>query len=321
VLGPFAELGDFEEVDERGTTAFAFRRGRRWFVWIDGRESGPFEGFPYGPPTRRKRAAPRIRLLADGRPVVLSGAGKHFALHVGDEEQLLRYDTANVAVAGSTILLECGREPTSVIRDGALLVEVDTVRTIRNAIAPGGGRVGFAFNHDSFAGFYLEGERSEGFGYTDGPWWSDDGAHIAWGRGEEEPTFVVDGEPYPQPHAIDWEQGTDFGFGSDGRFHAILHDPDADQRFLSAGTELHGPFDKLITSHASRAAILTSKSGEPAFVRRTGEEIVLRARDREQGPLKPGPYVDWTLNARDEIILACASGEGREVRVETFAFR
>jgi hypothetical protein len=319
VLGPFAEVGD-QKVDERGTIAFAFRRGRRWFVWIDGRESGPFEGFPYGPPQHRKRAAPRFGRLADGRPVVLCGAGKHFALHVGEEEQLLRHDTANVAVGGSTILLECGRDPTSVIRDGVVLATVDTVRTIRNTIAPGGGHVGFAFDHDSFAGFYLEGERSEGFGYTDGPWWSDDGAHVAWGRGEEEPTFVVDGEPHAQPHAIDWEQGGDFGFGPDGRFHAVLRDPDADQRFLSADKELHGPFDELITSRASRAAISTSENGELAFVRRTGDELVLRARGRERGPLVRGRYFDWTLNGRDEIVVACASGEGREVRVETFAF-
>jgi hypothetical protein len=184
-LGPFAEVGDLGILDESGAIAFAFRRGRSWFAWIDGRETGPYEGLVFGI-KRKKRGPPRIRRLADGRPVVLGGAGKHFALHVDKETEILRCSRVSVEVCASRVILECGRDPTTVLLDGKVLAEVETVRSIRNALGPGGKRVGFAFDQASFAGFYLDGKRSDGFGYTDGPWWSDDGTHPdepRWGAG------------------------------------------------------------------------------------------------------------------------------------------
>jgi hypothetical protein len=317
-LGPFAEVGDLGILDESGAIAFAFRRGRSWFAWIEGRETGPYEGLVYGVKPK-KRGPPRIRRLADGRPVVLGGAGTHFALHVGKETEILRCSRANVEVCGLRVIIECGRDPTTVLLDGKVLAEVETVRSIRSALGPGAKRVGFAFDQASFAGFYLDGKRFDGFGYTDGPWWSDDGAHVAWGQGDEEPAFVVDDEGHPQPHRIDWGRGDDFGFGPDGRFHAVLMDEERGAPVVVAGKERHGPFEALLGSGAHKKSILTSRDGELAFAYRAGDgDVFLRARGREHR-VQASRRLDWILTPRDRIVAAFVTPNGREVRVEEVA--
>ncbi len=112
----------------------------------------------------------------------------------------------------------------------------DLVTTIKG-FSPDGRRFGFGFEEGKRHGFWIDGVRHDGFLYTDGPYWSADGRHVAWGaRTSNGPSCVfVDGVMHPLEAEIVWEEGSEFTFAPDGRFCLVLLDRKRDVNLIRVG--------------------------------------------------------------------------------------
>ncbi|GEM_PF-5023251 len=267
-LGPFedVELGPDCFGRPGARLMFTFTRGGASWVWIEGEELGPYAGVEAprwlgGTPTFVVRTAAARHLWVAGRMLgpfelvwsvlladdgslgvcCLDGGG-HVVLH-GERRYgpFARRPGLALGAGGRLAIEHEVEEETQVeLGDGQVVGRFGRVRSLESCFSPDGRRLAFAYDQGDFAGFYLDGERRERWGYTDGPWWSSDGTHVAWGADAESGLLVVDGVEQALPRCIDWESGSSFRFAPGGEFCFTLDA--AGEQVLRIGSREFGPF-------------------------------------------------------------------------------
>ncbi|MBX7192712.1 MAG: hypothetical protein K1X94_11670 [Sandaracinaceae bacterium] len=250
---------------------------------------------------------PRVALGADGSLVLA-------IVHT-------RSDTEIRLVTSPKLLStrEAGPSPRETrLGDGTTIARVSAVRSLDRATGPSGRRLAFAYDQGGFAGFYADGVRREGLGYSDGPWWSDDGAHLLWAAerarddGTSEAFAVLDGAEHVLPHAIDWEQGSSVRVTARAEVCLFGLDRAHDTHWVHLGAKSFGPFSSALEDGARREryerVAFSADGARVAFQRAEGEHAWVHLDDEVLGPL-PRPCVH-TLLADGTLVVASLARSG-----------
>jgi hypothetical protein len=321
-------LGPFEDAKLRSDCfstvgfrlMFPFTRGGATWVWLDGEELGPYAGVEaprwlgQTPAFVVRSEAGRqlwiegntlgpfgvvwsVELAEDGvLGVSFQQGDAHFLVH-GDRRYgpFERRPNFALGVGGRLAIERTVEDQVQVeLGDGQVVGRFSGLRSLERCFSPDGRRLGFAYDQDDLCGFFLDGERREGLGYTDGPWWSPDGVHVAWGAESESGLLVVDRHEEALARRIDWESGASFRFAPSGDFCFTL-DADGEQ-VLRIGQREFGPF---ALGDSARRAIyekvaFSADGAHFAFLYEEQSATYVRHDERVLGPF--GGRTSFTLS-------------------------
>lgn len=347
-LGPFDDVSlgsDCFSTDGQHFT-FAFEREGSWWVWVDGRELGPYT-------TARKPAL-------YGRTLVFAAyRDPRYTMWIGDQEYDVHEGAFSPQVAadggfafgftkgtdyfiqhGLTVLGPFGKRPnfqigcsgriaiehpvagkTCVELDGEIVWEVATghVVSLEACFSPDAKRFGFAYQDGRYAGFYVDGVRRDALGYADGPWWSPDSKHLAWGADDDRRFIVIDGRESELASRIDFEEGASFRFAPDGRFCFIMRDDTSGKQLLCIGDEQFGPLNIECSARRSQweQVAFSADGAHFAFMYRHDEERRTTVR-RDQQTF--GPFdvrVEFSMSSDGLLTIATFDPNSLEARLET----
>ncbi len=306
-LGPFEDVKIWPDCfgSPGDRLLFTFTRGGASWVWIDGEELGPYAGVEAPrwlgrTPAFIVRTAAARHLWLAGRMlgpfelvwsvqladdcalgVCYQDGDGHHVLHGERRYGPFAQRPGFALGAGGRLAIEheVDGETQVELGDGQVVGRFGRLRSLDSSFSPDGRRLAFAYDQGDFAGFYLDGVRRECWGYTDGPWWSPDGAHVAWGADAESGLLVVDGVEQLLPRRIDWESGSSFRFAAGGEFCFTL-DAEGEQ-VLRIGQREFGPFalgdsarrathEKVaFSADGAQFAFMYSEQGGATYVRRS----------------------------------------------------
>lgn len=329
-FGPFEDvkLGSDCFSSPGARLMFVFTRGGASWVWIEGEELGPFPAVEAprwhgrtpsfvvrSDAGRHLRVGERtlgpfevvgfVRLAEDGTLAVgLQEGGADFVLHgerrYGPFQGRVDYELGAGGRLAIERSLESGVEVA--LGDGREVGRFTRVRSLRSCFSPDGRRLGFAYDHGEHSGFFLDGERRENLGYTDGPWWSPDGGHVAWGADTERGLLVVDGAEQELPLRLDWELGSSFRFAPSGEFCFMLA-ADGEQ-VLRIGPREFGPFELGESARQARdeRVAFSADGAHFAFLYQDRGGTFVRHDARLHGPY--GSRTTFTLSPAGTLYVA-----------------
>ena len=345
-LGPFDDVSlgsDCFSTDGQHFT-FAFERAGSWWVWFDGRELGPYS-------TARKPALYGTTLVfpafRDQRHTIWIGDQEYdcehaFSPRVATDgcfafgftkggEDFIQHGLVVLGPFGDRLNFQIGRSGRIAIEhqvDGKTCVELDGMRvwevsaghvvSLEPCFSPDAKRFGFAYQDGRYAGFYVDGVRRDDLGYADGPWWSHDSQHLAWGADDDRGLIVINGQERELASRIDFEQGSSFRFAPDGRFCFVTRDDTSGKQILCIGDEQFGPFS--IECSARRSAYeqvaFSADGAHFAFMIRAEERRVIVQRDHQKfGPFGSGSQ--FSMNSDGLLNIATFDPISLEVQLET----
>lgn len=332
--------------DADGVLAFAHRREETWWVECEG-------GAPIGPllevhglawrgdmlvVVARDAQGPRVWI--DGiahactteRPSVHVAHGA-FALvdgtsvqHVWQGERrtlgpFARRPAVALAAGGRLVLAIVHDRDDTEVRwaDGTPITRARQLRTLDGATGPRGDRLAFAYDRSALAGFYADGVHHDGFGYTEGPWWSAQGtSHLLWGgeRGSSSEAFsVLDGRATDHPHALDWELGSSVRVTPRGEACVFGLDREHDAHWVHIGSRSYGPFPTALepsARHEHHELVAFSADGaHHVFHRGEADCAMVHVDDGVIGPL-PRPTT-FTLTPAGRLVIASLEPSGTVV--------
>jgi hypothetical protein len=203
------------------------------------------------------------------------------------------------------------------LADGTTITRVGQVRSLENATGPRGDRLAFGYDRKGFAGFYADGAHHDGFGYSDGPWWSVGGT-LLWGgeRGTSREAFsVLEGQVTDYPHALDWELGSSVRVTSHGEACVFGLDRERDRHWLHVGARSFGPYPSAPVASARHERFelvaFTADDAHLVFQRGEGERAFIHVDDSHTGPL-PRPTT-FTLTRDGVLVIASLEPTGNVV--------
>jgi hypothetical protein len=217
--------------------------------------------------------------------------------------------------------VELDRSRTEVrLGDGTIVGAFTRVRSLERCTGPRGDRLAFAYDDGDRSGFFVDGVRHDGLGYSDGPWWSPDGAHLLWAaeraRGETSEAFaVLDGHERVLPTSIDWEMGSSVRVTTGSLACLFTLDRASDRYTFHVGDRSFGPFGYPTASarRVDHEVVAVSRDGSHcAFQLGEDAHAYVRLDDDVVGPLPRN--TTFTLTDR-ELVLASLDDDASEVTI------
>jgi hypothetical protein len=304
-FGPYAAV---ERVRWYGSTpTFVAQSGSERHLWIGGKPLGPFAALWF------------VEIAADGVcGLSYEEAGAHFILHQERRYGPFAKRPGFALGPGGRLAIEHAHDDEVAVElaDGREVGRFTRVRSLDNCFSPDGSRLAFAYDHGDFAGFYLDGERREKLGYTDGPWWSPDGRHVAWGADVTGGLLVIDAVDEALPARIDWESAGSFRFAPNGDFCFTLA---VDGRqLLRIGQQEFGPFSLEDSARQDEKVVFSADGAHFAFRYEDGETFV-RHDARVLGPYDN--QSSYTLSPEGTLYLATLDTASQVASLLTFPAR
>lgn len=311
--GPFDEVFSLAWHDDQ--LVGVVRVGDAWSVWIEGRLHACSTSHP------SVHVAHGAFAIVDG--AIVDGAAGRFHVQHGDRRLGPFAVRPWVALGvGDRIVLALPHDHTRTdvqLGDGTSVGHFTRVRSLKRCTGPRGDRLVFAYDRGNHAGMFVDGQHHEGLGYSDGPWWSGDGAHLFWAaeraRGDaSEALGVLDGHEQIYPWAIHWELGASVRVTPRGEVCVFTLDRSCDAHGIHVGHRSFAPLDYPLKSarREDHEIVAFSLDGAHfAFLRVEEEQVCLQHDATVSGPLPR----DTTFSMTDDgdVVVASLDEDASEV--------